>query len=57
LKLSTTLAMFGYQAHTETAGASVFRILLVQFDGVTAALLVPPLPPSPPPPPPGTGRG
>ena len=50
LKLSTTSAMFGYQAHTETCGASFF-ILLVQFvsfgltpsDSVGAPLAWPPL--------------
>src|SRR6476619_4988122 len=50
LKLSTTSAMFGYQAHTETCGASFF-ILLVQFvsfgltpsDSLGAPLASPPL--------------
>src|SRR3954447_26275098 len=40
LKLSTTLAMFGYQAQTRTRGASSFTILFVQFVGLAA---VPPL--------------
>src|SRR3954468_6489369 len=31
LKLSTTLAMFGYQAHTVTTGADFTTILFVQF--------------------------
>jgi len=31
LKLSTTVAMFGYHAHTETLGASAWMILFVQL--------------------------
>jgi hypothetical protein len=50
LKLSTTLGIFGYHAHTETCGASFF-ILLVQLvnfgltpsDSVGAPLASPPL--------------
>ena len=38
LKLSTTLAMFGYHAQTETLGASAWTILLVQL--VVLALFV-----------------
>src|SRR4051812_17640688 len=49
LKLSTTLAMFGYQAQTRTFLASSWTILLVQLVALAA---VPPLPldeSSPPP--------
>jgi hypothetical protein len=50
LKLSTTLAMFGYHAHTETCGASFFILLvqlvsfgLVPSSSVGALLASPPL--------------
>src|SRR5262245_46941899 len=48
LKLSTTLAMFGYQAQTRTFLADSLTILLVQFVAGAAAPLLPPPSSSPP---------
>src|SRR5918997_1487549 len=49
LKLSTTFAMFGYQAQTETCGASFFILLvqLVSFGGVFSSSVGAPLAPHP----------
>src|SRR5918995_707141 len=49
LKLSTTFGMFGYQAHTETCGASFFIsfVQLVSFGGVTSSSVGAPLAPPP----------
>ena len=49
LKLSTTFGMFGYQAHTETCGASFFILLvqLVSFGGVFSSSVGAPLAPPP----------
>src|SRR5215218_8722471 len=49
LKLSTTFGMFGYQAHTETCGASFFILFvqLVSFGGVFSSSVGAPLAPPP----------
>src|SRR5918997_4710101 len=49
LKLSTTFAMFGYQAQTETCGASFFILLvqLVSFGGAFSSSVGAPLAPHP----------
>ena len=53
LKLSTTVSMFGYHAHSVTTGASLFLMVLVQL----AALFPPPLDPESPSPPHPDERG
>ena len=49
LKLSTTFGMFGYQAHTETCGASFFILFvqLVSFEVFSSSSVG--APPAPPP--------